>query len=180
MSFCRKAEVPCLRRISLCSRRPGRQAREFLAQGWTRPGRKSGECRCGEVGAGQTRTFRVVAMEYYELPLPGRRQLARFENRIFPRIGNIPVSRSGHRLTRPMRQRCRGRRTCRVRQGGTERRHDVEVSTASGQLALCRTGRMLRGMAEYPGSYSVKHVLDLCRIVCTLSNCIIPAGRRGL
>ena len=47
----------------------------------------------------QARTFRVVALEYYERKLTDRRDLykrqtlARFENQIFPFLGDVPISK---------------------------------------------------------------------------------------
>ena len=181
--------------VSLKMARQARdRARELLSQGID-PGekKKAEKAEAERIEQEQARTFRVVAMEYYERKLTDKRELykkqtlARFENQIFPCIGNIPMSRlrpadilaglrgveergsidMAHRLASLIRQVCRYA----VAAGYAEFNAAAELSAAmtpkpkavprAAILDPCRIGQLLRDMEEYQGSFSVKYALKL-------------------
>ena len=84
--------------VSLKAARQAREkARELLAQGIDPAEKKKAErAEAERIEHEQARTFRVVALEYYERKLTDRRDLykrqtlARFENQIFPFLGDVP------------------------------------------------------------------------------------------
>ena len=181
--------------VSLKSARQARErARELLAQGIDPAEKKKAEkAEAERVEQEESRTFRVVALEYYERKLTDRRELykkqtlARFENQIFPFMGDIPVSKlrpsdilaglrdvekrgsvdMAHRLASLIRQVCRYA----VAAGYAEFNAAAELSAAmtpkpkavprAAILDPCRIGQLLRDIDEYQGSFSVKYALKL-------------------
>ena len=181
--------------VSLKSARQARdRARELLAQGIDPAEKKKAEkAEAERVEQEQARTFRVVALEYYERKLTDKRDLykrqtlARFENQIFPFMGDIPISKlrpsdilaglrgveergsvdMAHRLASLIRQVCRYA----VAAGYAEFNAASELTIAmtpkpkatprAAILEPCRIGQLLRDIDEYQGSFSVKYALKL-------------------
>ena len=73
------------------------KARELLAQGIDPAEKKAEKAETERAKQEEARTFHVVAMEYYDRKLTDKRDLykrqmlARFENQIFPFLGDIPI-----------------------------------------------------------------------------------------
>ena len=181
--------------VSLKAARQAREkARELLAQGIDPAEKKKAErAEAERIEHEQARTFRVVALEYYERKLTDRRDLykrqtlARFENQIFPFLGDVPISKlrpsdilaglrrveergsldMAHRLASLIRQVCRYA----VASGYSEFNAAAELSAAmtpkpkavprAAILDPHRIGQLLRDIDEYQGSFSVKYALKL-------------------
>ena len=181
--------------VSLKAARQAREkARELLAQGIDPAEKKKAErAEAERIEHEQARTFRVVALEYYERKLTDRRDLykrqtlARFENQIFPFLGDVPISKlrpsdilaglrrveergsldMAHRLASLIRQVCRYA----VAAGYSEFNAAAELPAAmtpkpkavprAAILDPRRIGQLLRDIDEYQGSFSVKYALKL-------------------
>ena len=181
--------------VSLLLARRGRdEAKTLLAQGIDpSEKRKEDKQKVQQEDKEQTLTFRAVAMDYFKRKLTDRRELykkqtlARFENQIFPFMGDIPISQlkpthileglreveergsidMAHRLASLIRQVCRYA----VAAGYAEFNAAAELTAAmtpkpkaTPRAAILnpeKIGQLLRDIDEFPCTISVKYALKL-------------------
>lgn len=176
------------------ARKAREAARALLAQGIDpSEQKKADKAEAERLKKEQGHTFRSVAMEYFQRKLTDRKEgyrrqtLARFENQIFPFLGDIPVSQlkpthilaglrevegrgsvdMAHRLASLIRQVCRYA----VAAGYAEFNAASELTIAmtpkpkatprAAILNPQKIGQLLRDIDEYPFSTSVRYALRL-------------------
>ena len=181
--------------ISLLMARERREAaRTLLAQGIDPAEKKKADkAEAARTSKEQGLTFRAVAMEYFQRKLSDKREgyrrqmLTRFENQIFPFIGDIPISQlrpshilaglrvveergavdMAHRLASIIRLVCRYA----VASDYAEFNAASELTAAmmpkpkatprAAILEARKVGQLLREIEEYPHSSSVRYALRL-------------------